>query len=82
MKYFLDTNSIIYAINSALSLPNNEYYISFITELELLSYPKLTDNESVEIKRILSDFIITGINNSIKQEVVNIRKDRMIKLPD
>ena len=42
-KYLLDTNSIIYALNSSFIFPKYEYLISVISEIELLSYSKLTD---------------------------------------
>jgi len=44
-KYLLDTNAIINALNLKIKLPLSNYFISIITEMELLSFPKLTIKE-------------------------------------
>jgi predicted nucleic acid-binding protein len=36
-KYLLDTNAVIDALNQGFKFPNNEYFISVITEIELFS---------------------------------------------
>jgi hypothetical protein len=53
-KILLDTNAIIYALNDGLKLPQANYSISIITEIELFSYPKLTKNSSIIFKFLLS----------------------------
>ena len=55
-KYLLDTNSIIYALNSSFIFPKYEYLISVISEIELLSYSKLTDEESKVLQIAISNF--------------------------
>ena len=52
-NYLLDTNAIINALNLYIKLPLNTYSISIITEMELLSFPKLKESEKNEIKRLL-----------------------------
>ena len=69
-KVLLDTNAVIYALNGGLKLPHADYSISIITEMELFSYPKL------------SDFEIFNISESIKDMTIEIRKNYGIKLPD
>ena len=49
-NYLLDTNAIINALKAQIQLAIGSYYISIITELELLSFPKLTLNEEIELK--------------------------------
>lgn len=44
-KYLLDTNTIIYALNKGFKFPKNKYFVSVITEIELLSYSELTAKE-------------------------------------
>ncbi len=44
-KILLDTNAIIYALNGKVVLPYAQYLVSIITEIELLSYSKLTHND-------------------------------------
>jgi len=81
-KYLLDTNTIIYAINDGVSLPVGEYFISIITEMELLSYSKLTTEDEVIINQLLLNFQIVNISNLIKEKTIEIRKNRKVKLPD
>ena len=81
-KYLLDTNSIIYAINQELSLPKAKYFVSVITEIELLSYSKLTLQDEQTLKELLSQFISVNISECIKEKTIKIRKESKIKLPD
>ena len=81
-KYLLDTNSIIYAINQELSLPKAEYFVSVITEIELLSYSKLTPQDEQTLKELLSQFTSVDISECIKERTITIRKESKIKLPD
>ena len=48
-KYLLDTNIILYVLGGKLpsnELPKGKFIISFINELELLSYPDLLPAEA------------------------------------
>ena len=78
----LDTNTVIYALNSGLTLPPSNYYISIISEMELFSYSKLTELERGNIKDLLSHFKILNISQEIKELTIEIRKNHGIKLPD
>lgn len=83
MRYLLDTNSIIYILNQNLILKNsNEYHISIITEIELLSYSKLTLLEIDEIKKVLSKFNRIELTETVKDKTIMIRRKSKIKLPD
>jgi len=81
-NYLLDTNSIIYALNSGFKFPRNNYFISVITEIELLSYHKLTLNEEDILKQALSNFENIILNDNIKNKTIKIRKKYNLKLPD
>jgi predicted nucleic acid-binding protein len=50
--------------------------------LELLSYPGLTDKQEQQIEYMLENCVVIDINNRIKQEVVKLRRNYTIKLPD
>ncbi|MBC7391394.1 MAG: type II toxin-antitoxin system VapC family toxin, partial [Opitutaceae bacterium] len=63
-------------------LNRKEFIISFITELELLSFPFEDKNEYNQIKKLLSECTIIDINSEIKQAVLNLRKLHKLKLPD
>jgi predicted nucleic acid-binding protein len=55
---------------------------SFITELELLSGKDFYPDELESIKGFLSKQTIYGYVLSIKDIVINVRKEKRLKLPD
>ena len=85
-KLFLDTNIIIYFLSGdetlATFLNDRTVYISFITQLELLSYSQLTAEEEDQIESFLSQCVISDINPSIKKDAIRLRKQYKLKLPD
>jgi len=85
-KLFIDTNIVLYLLSgdkTLASLLNGKLlYVSFITQLELLSYVKNSLQEEGYIKEFLSECIVIDINESIKEHVINIKKKYNIKLPD
>lgn len=50
--------------------------------MELLSYPKLKNDEAKTIKKLLTNFEIINLNNDIKEKTIKIKKKYKIKLPD
>ncbi len=81
----LDTNIVLYLIGGKLkysNFPEGKYCISVITELELLSFPKLTKAESSKIIKFLNEIDIIELNSTIKNETISFRKKYGIKLPD
>jgi predicted nucleic acid-binding protein len=85
-KVFIDTNTAIYLLDGDISLAEilhqKKLYVSFITQLELLGYPGITDKEERQIECMLENCIIIDINNMIKSEVIHLRKAYSLKLPD
>ncbi len=83
---FIDTNIALYLLNQddtiAELLDGQDVYISFITELELLGYKKLTDTDRKRIESFISDCIVIDINEEIKRNVIPLRNAYSIKLPD
>lgn len=82
----LDTNIVLYLLSGddALSdiLHRRKLYVSFITQLELLSYPGITADQEDRIKDFLEDCIIVDVNDQIKDQVISIKRVRKMKLPD
>lgn len=85
-KIFIDTNIAIYLLDGDTSLAEildqKQLYLSFISQLELLGYPGLTKQQEQQIEYMLENCVIIDINNSIKQEVINLRRSYSIKIPD
>ena len=55
------------------------YFI--VTELELLSFYNI-NHENEKIQPLLDDLTIIDINNTIKSNVIEVRKKNKLKLPD
>lgn len=85
-SYCLDTNILIYLVDGdkalASLLQGANFYISFITEPELLSYPDLRPEEKREIQQLMNGCTIIEINSAIKNIVIEIRSQYPVKLPD
>ena len=80
----LDTNAVLYLLAGRLAqaLPQADFYVSVITEMELLSYPLLKSDEETEIHDFLSDVTIIDLNRNIKQSAIALRRQYRLKLPD
>ncbi len=85
-KLFLDTNIILYLLNGdqtlAELLNQKQFYISVITELELLGYKGITEEEQEVIESFVAQCKVITINSAIKKETIRIRKTYNTKLPD
>ncbi|MBI4549009.1 MAG: type II toxin-antitoxin system VapC family toxin [Ignavibacteriae bacterium] len=84
-KILLDTNAVLYLLGGKLSprqIPKGFYVISFVSELELLSYPNLTEIDEKSIKKFLTDVEIIDVTPEIKRQTITMRKQYNLKLPD
>ncbi len=85
-KLFLDTNILLYLLQGdktlAEVLDNKQFYISFITQLELLSFPGLSKKDSKVIDDLLKECVIIDINSEIKNLTISYRKTYKLKIPD
>ncbi len=83
---FIDTNIILYLLNGDQTLVNlldkKTWYLSFITELELLGFKQLDDAEEKTIRELLEQCMIIDINPPIKRKAIQIRRSTGLKLPD
>jgi len=86
IKLFVDTNIVLYLLSGDTTieelLQNKSVYISFITQLELLGYKNISNDEEKLIEQFIDNCTIVDINNQIKQVVIDIRKNYKVKLPD
>lgn len=82
--FVLDTNIALYYLGGRLldPLPGGLYYTSIITEMELLSYPNLNPAEEQQIQNFLAQIFVIGIDESIKNTAIALRKQYRLKLPD
>lgn len=82
----LDTNIILYFLNGERTLipilNEKNLFVSFITQLELLSYKEISKTDIKNINDFLSQCSIIDINTHIKEYTINIKKKYSLKLPD
>lgn len=82
--YLLDTNAIIYLVNGRLAspLPEGKYSISIITEIELLSFSGLTDEEEQQIRELLLVLDRVQLSDTVRDQAILLRRRDRLKLPD
>lgn len=80
----LDTNAILYILGDKLlyPVPQGRYFISVITEMELLSYPSIGDMEQSQIQSFLSEATIVGLTKPVKERAILLRRQYRLKLAD
>ena len=80
----LDTNVALYYLGGRLinTLPAGQYFVSVITEIELLSYPSLSSDQEVLIRDFLTHVTVMGLDSNIKDLAIALRKTYRLKLPD
>lgn len=75
MNLLVDTNIVIYHVKGYKQLSDysrgNHIYLSFITEMELLSYPKMTAQEEVNLSEYIADTTVIGFTDQLKNELLN-----------
>lgn len=82
----LDTNTVLYVLGGdetlATFLQGKQLYLSIISELDLLSFKKITQKETKAITAFLRELRMENISEEIKQQAIAIRKSTYLKLPD
>lgn len=85
-KLFLDTNIVIYSLQGDKHITNlidgEKLSISFITEIELLSWPRLSALDDKVIRTFLSTCRIIEFSSGLKEKVIEVRKKYNLKMSD
>ena len=85
-KLFVDTNIVIYLLSGddvlASFFNGRSLYLSYITELELLSYSSITTEDENRINDFLEDCSLVDFNPYIKHYTISLRRKHRLKLPD
>ncbi len=83
-RYLLDTNAVIYLVNGrlALPLPEGQYSISVITEIELLSFQNLPEEEERRIRELLQVLDRIPLSDAVRHQAILLRRNNRLKLPD
>ena len=84
----IDTNLLIFLSKGYVSVDqvfDNEvaqYAISVVTQMEALGYPFKSKVEEDFIRNLVDLFDVIYIDEKIAHQVINLRKQHRIKLPD
>ena len=82
----VDTNSLIYLLKNDLQLAQllDRYrvYISFITELELLSFPKISSNEINILEELIDKCFVIQYSQDLKNNIILLKRKYSLKIPD
>jgi predicted nucleic acid-binding protein len=86
INILLDTNIVLYLLNGDTVvqqyLQGKSFYVSFITELELLGYKDIKESEEKSIELFLEECAIIEVNSGIKEITKQLRRSYSLKLPD
>jgi hypothetical protein len=91
IEYLLDTNIVIgllkghapaIALAEEAGLSLDKAAVSQISRMELLGFPKLTDEEDQAIRTFLSACQIFLLDERIEAEAIRLRRSGGFKLPD
>ena len=90
-KYFFDTNAIIYYLKGEekvkkyfINIEEGEAigYYSFITKIELYSFPDIQLDEKDKISKILYYLKYIGYTKNIEEEIISHKQKFKVKIPD
>ena len=81
----VDTNFLIYLLNGHAAVApylNNNFFVSEITEMEMLGVKNLNPTALTIRKQLLENCFIVNFNSDIKEIAIRIKQKSAIKLPD
>jgi predicted nucleic acid-binding protein len=85
-RLLLDTNVLIALDNNHPKVVNRlegtTAYISFVTEIELLSFKLITPLHRQKLKQMIGYFTVIDLNPQIKECAIELRLQNNVKLPD
>ena len=88
IKFLLDTNIVIGLLKQGRSIfPDSNIKmsnsaISQITRMELLSFPRITIDEEIAIRRFANSVSVINFNDTIEDTTIDFRRTHGGKLPD
>ena len=84
VRFVLDTNAVLYLLGGRLAtvLEPGEYYVSVISEMELLSYPDLATNDENQLRAFLASITLVELTAEVKTAAIELRRRHSVKLPD
>ncbi len=84
-KYLVDTNVLLYVITgnkAVFKYINERFFISEITEIELLGNKGITDLQLKYRTKIIDNCTIVGLSEYIKRLTIQLKQNYSLKIPD
>jgi predicted nucleic acid-binding protein len=84
-KYLADTNILLYIITGNKSIAgyvNEEFYISEVTQIELLGNKGITPLQLKYRTQIIDNCTIVNLSENIKQLAIRLKQSYTLKIPD
>jgi predicted nucleic acid-binding protein len=84
-KYLVDTNVLLYVITgnkAVFEYINERFFISEITEIELLGNKGITDLQLKYRTKIIDNCTIVGLSEYIKRLTIQLKQNYSLKIPD
>ncbi|MBO7496934.1 MAG: type II toxin-antitoxin system VapC family toxin [Salinivirgaceae bacterium] len=85
IEFIADTNTLLYIINKYPCVQpflDMRTGISVITEMELLSFSKITTADDIVLRNLISKCAVISLNKPIKERTILLRRKYGTKLPD
>jgi len=84
LRTLLDTNAVLYLLGGRLAEPleADEYFVSVISEIELLSYPSLDEEAERQIRAFLWRIALVDLTAPIRNAAIQLRRQHTLKVPD
>lgn len=82
--FVLDTNIFILLFNNQLdeAIPQGRLGFSVITEIELLSFARLSEADERLIRQHLQALVRLPLNQAVSQQTISLRRQYRLKTPD
>ena len=89
--YLLDTNILVYHLNKSIPVQSiekirqilkNHFNISIISKMELLGFRRHSPQSYKKSESFLENAVIIGLDDEIVDTVIQLRRNKRIKLPD
>lgn len=84
-KYLADTNILLYIISGNEGVAeylNDEFYISEVTEIELIGNKGITELQLKYRSAIIENCTIVNLSENIKRLAIHLKQNYTFKIPD
>ncbi len=89
--YLIDTNILIFHINKSIPVDSRKklrkifkehFNISVISRMEFLGFSKHTNESFIKASEFLEHSTVSNLDEEIVEIVINLRREKNLKLPD